>query len=82
MIDVRLIGRGAEKQALREMLDSVREGRSFALVLRGEPGVAAKVRVGPGRPSNVSIHVAKPAAWAWTKPIDPAYLVMRSARRN
>jgi hypothetical protein len=31
--------RGAEKQALHEVLDSVRRGMSGALVLRGEPGV-------------------------------------------
>jgi DNA-binding CsgD family transcriptional regulator len=39
VIDVRLFDRGAEKQTLNEMLDSVRRGRSRALVLRGEPGV-------------------------------------------
>ena len=33
--------RGAEKQALHEVLDSVRRGMSGALVLRGEPGVGA-----------------------------------------
>jgi DNA-binding CsgD family transcriptional regulator len=37
--DVQLIGRGAEKQVLGEMLDSVRGGTSRALVLRGEPGI-------------------------------------------
>ena len=36
---VRLIDRHAEKQALHEVLDSVRAGMSGALVLRGEPGV-------------------------------------------
>ena len=34
-----LIDRHAEKQALHEVLDSVRAGMSGALVLRGEPGV-------------------------------------------
>lgn len=37
--DVQLIGRGAEKQVLGDLLDSVREGASRTLVLRGEPGV-------------------------------------------
>ena len=36
---VLLIDRRAEKQALHEVLDSVRAGMSGALVLRGEPGV-------------------------------------------
>jgi DNA-binding CsgD family transcriptional regulator len=36
---VLLIDRHAEKQALHEVLDSVRAGMSGALVLRGEPGV-------------------------------------------
>ena len=36
---MRLIDRRAEKQALHEVLDSVRAGMSGALVLRGEPGV-------------------------------------------
>ena len=46
VIDVRLIDRGAEKQALREMLDSVRGGMSRALVLRGEPGVGKSALLG------------------------------------
>jgi DNA-binding CsgD family transcriptional regulator len=46
VIDVRLIGRGAEKQALGEMLDSVRGGRSRALVLRGEPGIGKSALLG------------------------------------
>lgn len=36
---VRLIDRRAEKQAVHQVLDSVRAGMSGALVLRGEPGV-------------------------------------------
>ncbi|MEV7859459.1 LuxR C-terminal-related transcriptional regulator [Streptomyces hirsutus] len=36
---MRLIDRRAEKQALRQVLDSVRAGMSGVLVLRGEPGV-------------------------------------------
>jgi hypothetical protein len=36
---VRVIDRRAEKQALHELLDSVRAGMSRALVLRGEPGI-------------------------------------------
>jgi DNA-binding CsgD family transcriptional regulator len=36
---VRLIDRRAEKQAVYQVLDSVRAGMSGALVLRGEPGV-------------------------------------------
>jgi DNA-binding CsgD family transcriptional regulator len=36
---VPLIDRSAEKQALSGLLDSVRQGMSGALVLRGEPGV-------------------------------------------
>jgi predicted ATP-dependent serine protease len=36
---VLLIDRQAEKQALHEVLDSVRAGMSGALILRGEPGV-------------------------------------------
>jgi DNA-binding CsgD family transcriptional regulator len=43
---VRLIDRGAEKQALRQMLGDVREGRSRALVLRGEPGVGKSALLG------------------------------------
>ena len=39
MAGVRLIDRGAEKQALSGVLESVRQGMSGALVLRGEPGV-------------------------------------------
>ena len=46
MTDVRLVDRGAEKQTLDEMLDSVREGRSRALVLRGEPGVGKSALLG------------------------------------
>ena len=34
-----MIDRHAEKQALHEVLDSVRAGMSGALILRGEPGV-------------------------------------------
>ena len=34
-----MIDRRAEKQALHEVLDSVRAGMSGALILRGEPGV-------------------------------------------
>ena len=36
VVGVRLIGREAEKQALHEVLDSVRRGMSGALVLRGD----------------------------------------------
>jgi DNA-binding CsgD family transcriptional regulator len=36
---VRLIDRCAERQALHELLDSVRAGMSSVLVLRGEPGI-------------------------------------------
>jgi DNA-binding CsgD family transcriptional regulator len=36
---MRLIDRHAEKQAIDEVLDSVRDGMSGALVLRGEPGI-------------------------------------------
>ena len=38
--------RGAEKQALHEVLDSVRRGVSGALVLRGEPGVGKSALLG------------------------------------
>ncbi|HEX6953535.1 MAG TPA: AAA family ATPase, partial [Agromyces sp.] len=34
-----LLGRRSERGALRELIDEVREGRSRALVIRGEPGV-------------------------------------------
>jgi predicted ATPase len=40
---VRLIDRNTEKQALHQVLDSVRAGMSGALVLRGEPGVGKSV---------------------------------------
>jgi hypothetical protein len=43
---VRLIGREAEKDALHEVLDSVRRGMSGALVLRGEPGVGKSALLG------------------------------------
>ncbi|MGZ5418298.1 MAG: LuxR C-terminal-related transcriptional regulator [Nocardioides sp.] len=43
---MRLIDRGVEKQALSEMLESVRGGRSRALVLRGEPGVGKSALLG------------------------------------
>ena len=43
---VRLIDREAEKQALHEVLDSVRRGMSGALVLRGEPGVGKSALLG------------------------------------
>ena len=43
---MRLIGREAEKQALHEVLDSVRRGMSGALVLRGEPGVGKSALLG------------------------------------
>ena len=46
VIGVRLIGREAEKQALHEVLDSVRRGMSGALVLRGEPGVGKSALLG------------------------------------
>ena len=38
--------RGAEKQALHEVVDSVRRGMSGALVLRGEPGVGKSALLG------------------------------------
>ena len=38
--------RGAEKQALHEVLDSVRRGMSGTLVLRGEPGVGKSALLG------------------------------------
>lgn len=34
-----LLGRQSERRALRELIDEVRDGRSRALVIRGEPGV-------------------------------------------
>ena len=46
MAGVRLIDRGAEKQALSGVLDSVRQGMSGALVLRGEPGVGKSALLG------------------------------------
>jgi hypothetical protein len=46
VIGVWLIDRGAEKQALSEMLESVREAKSRALVLRGEPGVGKSALLG------------------------------------
>ena len=38
VLRVRLVDRSAEKQMIRQVLDSVRGGMSGALVLRGEPG--------------------------------------------
>ena len=38
--------RGAEKQALHEVLDSVRRGMSGTLVLQGEPGVGMSALLG------------------------------------
>ena len=46
VLGVRLMDRGAEKQALHEVLDSVRRGMSGALVLRGEPGVGKSALLG------------------------------------
>ena len=46
MARVRLIDRGAEKQALSGALESVRQGMSGALVLRGEPGVGKSALLG------------------------------------
>jgi DNA-binding CsgD family transcriptional regulator len=43
---VLLIGRPAEKQALHEVLETVRAGTSGALVLRGEPGVGKSALLG------------------------------------
>jgi len=43
---VRLLDRGAETQALREVLDAVRRGTSGTLVLRGEPGVGKSALLG------------------------------------
>ena len=43
---MRLIDRGAEKQALSGVLESVRQGMSGALVLRGEPGVGKSALLG------------------------------------
>jgi hypothetical protein len=43
---VRLVDRSAEKRALEEMLRRVREGKSHALVLRGEPGVGKSALLG------------------------------------
>jgi predicted ATPase len=43
---VPLVDRGAEKQALSGLLDSVRRGMSGALVLRGEPGVGKSALLG------------------------------------
>ena len=41
-----LLDRSAEKQALHEVLDSVRAGMSGSLVLRGEPGVGKSALLG------------------------------------
>ena len=46
VVGVPLIDREAEKQALDEVLDSVRRGMSGALVLRGEPGVGKSALLG------------------------------------
>ena len=46
MTDMPLIARSAEKVALSGMLDSVRQGGSGVLVLRGEPGVGKSALLG------------------------------------
>ncbi len=43
---MRLVDRGAEKQALGELLDSLRRGMSGALVLRAEPGMGTSALLG------------------------------------
>jgi DNA-binding CsgD family transcriptional regulator len=54
---VPLIDRRVEKQALHEVLDSVRAGMSGALVLRGEPGVgkSALLDYAVGRAADLQI---------------------------
>jgi len=59
VIYVQLFDRGAEKQALREMLDSVRRGRSSALVLRGEPGVGKSALLGYAVAHAHDMHVVQ-----------------------
>ena len=59
---VQLIGRGAEKQALRELLDSVRAGRSRALVLRGEPGVGKSALLSYAMAHADDMHVVRVVA--------------------
>ena len=46
VIIVRLIDRDAEKLTLGDLLNSVRRGKSCALVLRGEPGVGKSALLG------------------------------------
>ena len=69
---MRLIDRNAEKQALHEVLDSVRAGMSGALVLRGEPGVgkSALLDYAVERAADLQVvrTVAVESERAWASP--------------
>ena len=62
MIDVRLIDRDAERQVLGQVLDDVREGKSGALVLRGEPGVGKSALLGYAVDPRRR-HAGRPGRW-------------------
>lgn len=56
---MRVLDRRPEKQALVEVLDSVRAGMSGALVLRGEPGVGKSALLGFAVESAVDLQVIR-----------------------
>ncbi|WP_222266238.1 helix-turn-helix transcriptional regulator [Modestobacter marinus] len=59
---MRLIDRRAEKQAVHELLDSVRAGMSRVLVLRGEPGVGKSALLEYAVASAAELRIVRTAA--------------------
>ena len=59
---MRLINRHAEKQALHELLDSVRAGMSRVLILRGEPGIGKSALLDYAVHSATDLQVLRTAA--------------------
>jgi DNA-binding CsgD family transcriptional regulator len=62
VVGVPLLDRRAEKQALTELLDSVRAGMSRALVLRGEPGVGKSALLGYAVERAADLQIVQMAA--------------------
>lgn len=56
---LRLLGRGDEREALDCLLRSAREGRSGALVVRGEPGISKSALLGCAAGSAAGFGVAR-----------------------
>ena len=59
---MRLLDRGAEKQALEEIVASVRAGMSGALVLRGAPGMGKSALLGYAVERSADLQIVRTVA--------------------